>query len=274
MSLVILKILLVGGSFLSLFLLERVFPYRNIKPIEQNRHVPSNLLLWLANSLLSIVFILAFTKSISDLIPYLSPNVVTNFRNNFLNPITQLLLDLIIYDAFLYWWHRFNHQIPLLWRFHRVHHLDEHLDTTTAVRFHPIEVLLSSFVRVPVILLFAIPFSSLVIIETCVLLSSLFQHSNLRLPHRLQQWLSIVMVTPEWHFMHHEPDRRNTDSHYGNLLTLWDRIFFSQAYGKPNQQMRLGLPNWRDLNIFLLLISPFINNKTMQQWQTKKIFKK
>jgi sterol desaturase/sphingolipid hydroxylase (fatty acid hydroxylase superfamily) len=92
-----------------------------------------------------------------------------------------LLLDLALLDCLLYWWHRANHVVPVLWRFHAGHHLDRFLDTTSAVRFHAGEVPLSALARAGVIVLLALPLGSVLVFETRVLMAAMFLHSNLRL---------------------------------------------------------------------------------------------
>ena len=83
-------------------------------------------------------------------------------------------LDLLLLDCWIYWWHRINHRLPLLWRFHEVHHLDEMLDTTSALRFHFGEVVLSSFVRAGLIFMLAMPLASVVVFEVLCWLQRCF----------------------------------------------------------------------------------------------------
>ena len=99
----------------------------------------------------------------------------------------RLALDFLILDLWLYAWHRLNHEWPLLWRFHQVHHRDEFLDATSAVRFHPGEVLLSAIARAPIIVLADISFASVLAFETLTLLAAVFHHSNARLPRRVER---------------------------------------------------------------------------------------
>jgi sterol desaturase/sphingolipid hydroxylase (fatty acid hydroxylase superfamily) len=96
-----------------------------------------------------------------------------------------LTLDILLLDLWIYWWHRANHEIPLLWRFHQVHHLDETLDVTSAVRFHAGEVVLSALVRALVIVAFDIPLASVILFEGLVLACAIFHHSDARLPQRV-----------------------------------------------------------------------------------------
>ncbi len=92
------------------------------------------------------------------------------------------LRSLVLLDLWIYWWHRANHRVPFLWRFHEVHHLDQFLDMTTALRFHLGEVLLSAIVRGVIIVILAVPLMSVVIFETALLLATMFHHSNMKLP--------------------------------------------------------------------------------------------
>lgn len=152
-----------------------------------------------------------------------------------------LALDLLLLDLFIYWWHRANHEIPFLWRFHEVHHLDRFLDTTTAVRFHFGEVIASAFLRGAFVFIMGIPLASVLIFEILVLLAALFQHSNLRLPRGLERALTAVIVTPAWHWMHHHAKRVDTDSNYGTALTLWDRLFGTACRHRRAPDMPIGV---------------------------------
>ena len=123
-----------------------------------------------------------------------------------------LLLDLLLLDFLIYWWHRANHELPFLWRFHSVHHLDRFLDPTSAVRFDFGEVLLSALARAGVIVVLAIPLASVLVFETLVLMAAMFHHSNLRLPPRFERTLSFLVVMPAIHWVHHHRKRLDTDS--------------------------------------------------------------
>ena len=167
-----------------------------------------------------------------------------------------LLIDFLILDFFIYWWHRFNHIIPFLWRFHEVHHLDAFLDVTSATRFHFGEVILSAVMRGGVILLLDIPLLSIVVFETIVLFSSLFQHSNIRISDSVSRYLSYVIVTPNWHWMHHHAKREDTDSNYGNSLTIWDRLFGSKNLNSRQIDMKIGVERRPERSFFGLILRP------------------
>jgi len=170
---------------------------------------------------------------------------------------TGLAMDLLILDFAIYWWHRANHVFQPLWRFHEVHHLDQFLDTTTAVRFHFGEVFLSACLRAVVIILCGIPLASVLVFETMVLLMALFNHSNLRLPAWLERPLSWVLVTPSIHWVHHHAVRRDTDSNYGNTLSVWDRLFGSLSPTVRWPEMPIGVERMGPKTLGNLLIRPF-----------------
>lgn len=168
-----------------------------------------------------------------------------------------LLADLLLLDFLIYWWHRANHELPFLWRFHEVHHLDGFLDTTSALRFHFGEVLLSAAARAVVIFLLDIPILSIVVFESVVLMAAIFHHSNLRLPGGLERGLSRVIITPSIHWVHHHALRRDTDSNYGNFFSFWDRLFGSSRGATRRLDMKIGVERRPEKGFLALLASPF-----------------
>lgn len=172
----------------------------------------------------------------------------------------QLALDLVLLDLWVYAWHRANHECKLLWRFHRVHHLDQFLDTTSAVRFHPGEVLLSALARAPLIVLADIPLTSLAIFDTLVLLGALFHHSNVGLPPRLEAALRYLVVTPSHHWVHHHVGA-DTNSNYATVLSVWDRVFRSWSATSRTSQMQIGVGE-PDAPLVALAARPFLRNVT------------
>ena len=170
---------------------------------------------------------------------------------------TGLVIDLLLLDCWIYFWHRANHAIPLLWRFHEVHHLDENLDVSSALRFHFGEVILSSLVRAVVIFVLAIPVSTVAIFEVLLTLSAMFHHSNIRLPAWIERPLSYVIVTPSLHFMHHHALRADTDSNYAAGLAIWDRIFRSRSTHARTLIMPMGVEGVADMPLHRLILRPF-----------------
>jgi sterol desaturase/sphingolipid hydroxylase (fatty acid hydroxylase superfamily) len=180
-----------------------------------------------------------------------------DWRPEWMSGVGALLFDLLLLDFWIYWWHRANHEVPFLWRFHEVHHLDEFLDSTSGVRFHVGEVLLSAAARAVVIFLIAIPLSSVVVFETALLLATIFHHSNLRLPARLERLLSFVIVTPSIHWVHHHALRRDTDSNYSTILSCWDLAFTSRSPTRRTPDLVIGVEREHDRAFVSLLLRPF-----------------
>jgi sterol desaturase/sphingolipid hydroxylase (fatty acid hydroxylase superfamily) len=168
-----------------------------------------------------------------------------------------LVADLIVLDLWIYAWHRMNHVVPFLWRFHEVHHLDEMLDTSSALRFHFGEVILSSLFRAVVIYLLAMPLASVVVFEVLVLISALFHHSNLKLPSGFERLLSFVIVTPAIHWVHHHAKRSDTDSNYATVLSVWDLLFRSRSSFLRTLDMPIGVEGRKERSFLRLIFKPF-----------------
>lgn len=166
-------------------------------------------------------------------------------------------LDLLVLDFWIYWWHRANHEIPMLWRFHQVHHLDETLDASSALRFHFGEVLLSALVRAVVIVVLDIPLAPVILFEALVLAGAIFHHSDAKLPRGLESGLARLIVTPSIHWVHHHAVRADTDSNYGTVLSVWDRLFGSMSATRRWARMPIGVEGRRDRPFARLLTTPF-----------------
>lgn len=168
-----------------------------------------------------------------------------------------LLVDIVLLDLWIYWWHRANHTLPVLWRFHEVHHLDRFLDTTSAVRFHFGEVLLSALARAAVIVALDIALVAVLVFETLVLISALFHHSNVRLPAGIERALSRAIITPSIHWVHHHAVRADTDSNYGTIFSFWDRLFGSRSRTQRTPGMPIGVERRPEKSLGALLLRPF-----------------
>ena len=159
---------------------------------------------------------------------------------------------IVLFDIWQYWWHRFNHRMPLLWRFHAVHHADADMDASSGVRFHTVEMLYSLLARLAVLPLIGVSVPQLVLYETLSLPVILFHHSNMRIPGGLDRVLRCVIVTPWMHYVHHSQWQPETDSNYASFLSVWDRLFGSFRLRDKPAEIVLGLadyeePEWRPL---------------------------
>jgi sterol desaturase/sphingolipid hydroxylase (fatty acid hydroxylase superfamily)/rhodanese-related sulfurtransferase len=150
-------------------------------------------------------------------------------------------LAVLLLDGWTYCWHRLNHRVPLLWRFHRVHHSDAQMDVTTAGRFHFGEIALSSLLRVPLILLLGVRLPELVAYEALMFTVVQFHHANIGLPEWLDRLLRLVIVTPAMHKVHHSRVQHETDSNYTSLLSFWDRLFGTFRLRDDPRTIRFGL---------------------------------
>jgi sterol desaturase/sphingolipid hydroxylase (fatty acid hydroxylase superfamily) len=121
--------------------------------------------------------------------------------------------------------HRAAHRYALLWRFHRLHHGDPALDLSTALRNHPVELLLAMLVASGTALLLGASPGAVAIADTILFAQNLCTHANVRLPAGLARRLEWVFVTPGAHCVHHSDERALTDSNYGESVSWWDRLF-------------------------------------------------
>lgn len=174
------------------------------------------------------------------------------------------LLAILLLDAWTYFWHRINHRFPFLWRFHRVHHSDPHMDVTTANRFHIGEIAMSSILRVPLIILLGISIGQLAVYEILMFAVVQFHHANIGISEKWDRVLRLFIVTPYMHKVHHSRWQPETDSNYSSLLSIWDRIFRSFRINEKPETIRLGLDEFdhpADQTIPGLLRTPLAKRK-------------
>ncbi len=157
------------------------------------------------------------------------------------NPILASALLVICLDLWAYFWHRLNHQVPLLWQFHRFHHCDVEMDVTTGFRFHPIEILLSELFRLPLFILLGTDAVEILLYNLLSFPVILLHHSNVALPKRLDSMLSYLIPSPNFHRLHHSVLSSEMNSNYGSLLSVWDRLFGSLVWRDVSCDLRLGV---------------------------------
>jgi len=157
----------------------------------------------------------------------------------------------VVFDLWMYLWHRANHSVGWLWRFHRVHHSDLAMDVTTALRFHLGEMMLSVLLRLAVIPLLGITLGDLVLYELILQPVIYFHHSNVALPERWDRVMRGVMVSPNMHRVHHSDLPVETNSNYASIFSFWDRL--GCTYRRRDvRTIRYGLkefrqPQWQTL---------------------------
>ena len=179
----------------------------------------------------------------------------------------EWVIAFFLLDYTNYLWHIVNHKVPLLWRFHIVHHTDIDLDVTTAIRFHAGEMIASVFFRgFAVFIVGAAPILVLVY-EIFFEAATQFHHSNWKLPFRLEKVLNWIFVTPRMHGIHHSIIRKETDSNYSVIFSFWDRMHRTVNLGIPHNEIITGVPVYSDpkeLTVGYLLKLPFTK---IRQWK-------
>ena len=148
-------------------------------------------------------------------------------------------------DAVSYLWHRANHRVPLLWRFHQVHHADASFHVTTGLRFHPGELILALPVRLAVVLALGVPPAGVLVFELVFGVANLLEHGNFDWPRRIEPALRRVLITPALHRSHHIADWRELNTNFGTVLSLWDRLAGTYRASEPGRRVATGLPDWK-----------------------------
>jgi sterol desaturase/sphingolipid hydroxylase (fatty acid hydroxylase superfamily) len=178
-------------------------------------------------------------------------------------PAAVIALDLAIYLQ-----HVLFHAVPALWRLHRMHHADLEIDVTTGARFHPVEILLSMGIKLGVVAALGAPAAGVLAFEVLLNATSMFNHSNVRMPTRLDRVLRWIVVTPDMHRVHHSTAARETNSNFGFNLPWWDRLFgtYRDQPAAGHNAMTLGVEQFRDpaeQRLDRMLTQPFrANDKT------------
>ena len=177
-----------------------------------------------------------------------------------LSPVAKAIVIILLIDLWMYVWHRLNHEIALLWRFHSVHHSDPTLDVTTSWRFHYIEILISELLRLPLFMLLGAGIEHLLLYSLIMTPIIEFQHSNVSIAPALDRLLRLIIPSPMMHRLHHSSLRNEHDSNYGSMLSLWDRLFGTLLTKDNIGDLSLGLDNESDSDkqqLSALLLRPF-----------------
>ena len=184
----------------------------------------------------------------------------------------KLVLGVMLFDFVNYWFHRTAHRIPLLWRFHRVHHSDTRMDASTNFRAHPIELVVFGTSNIVASAIFGLDLLSLGLFFLVLTPLLFLEHSNIKFPAWLDRTLGLLFTTPNIHKVHHEQDQYYTDSNYSDIFILWDRIFGTFKY-KPPSEINFGLREFEDdrkQTFWYLIRSPFMNFRRVSSEELKK----
>jgi len=256
-----IRFFLFSGGIIFFLIFELAASYRP-GTIPKIKRWAINISLTLFNSIILNLF---FAAAVIKAIAY-----VTDHRLGVLNIIelprwVTILVTVAFMDFMLYVWHLLNHEMPLLWRFHRVHHSDLDMDVSTATRFHIGELAISSVIKIALIFFLGADFSGVLIFESALVLAAQFHHSSLRVPGWLETFLWILFVPPSMHRIHHSVVIKERNTNYGTIFSIWDRILGTLLTHVDQDRIRIGVGAYqrqKELNFHHLLVMPF--NKSIR----------
>ncbi len=245
------------------FLTETKFPLR--------RRVQPRFRRIVINTLLSMpAFVLLRLMLIPGMVWLAMQNESWHIGLNYLYQLpswTENIIAFILLDYGIYWWHIILHRMPLMWRFHLVHHTDLDMDVTTAFRFHFGEIIGSVIFRGAIVLLSGVSPLIVLIYEIIFEAETQFHHSNTKLPIRFERILNKVIVTPRMHGIHHSVIKDKTDSNYATIFSFWDRLHKTARVNIHQDDVNVGVPHYHDeneLTVKHLLKLPFTK---IREWK-------
>ena len=204
------------GAFALGLALERIAPHAALRPAWR-----ANLGLWLFDAMLMAAVCGACGWTVAAWAQTSGVGLLNEVDASLGVGIAATVVGL---DLVSYGWHRANHEVGFLWRFHRVHHADADYHVSTALRFHPGELLLALPVRLAAIALLGAPPVAVIAFEAIFGIANVLEHGNFDLPQRVERAVGTVLVTPALHRRHHSTERSERDSNFGTILCLWDRL--------------------------------------------------
>jgi sterol desaturase/sphingolipid hydroxylase (fatty acid hydroxylase superfamily) len=176
----------------------------------------------------------------------------------------EIIIGFVVLDFTMYMHHVLHHTLPTLWRLHMMHHADLDFDLTTGLRFHPIEVIISTVIKLATVAALGMPPIAVLAFEVALNATSMFNHSNIVIPLKVDRLLRLLVVTPDMHRVHHSVIIKETNSNFGFNFPWWDRVFgtYKDQPDKGHTDMVIGLSQFREqhkLSLPLLLILPFVS---------------
>lgn len=216
----------------------------------------SNILLLVVGTVCSQLFLKVSPLAVSSLASELGFGLFNLWS---MAPWIEMILGVVFLDLVIYFQHRFFHYSDFFWKFHRVHHLDTFLDATTALRFHPIEIIFSLLIKTTVVFLMGVSVDTVLLFEIILSSMAIFNHANIQLPKRVEEYLQYFIVTPNFHVIHHHPDTDKHNSNYGFNLSIWDYIFrsYSRNESYDFKKFKCGLGGEKVDSLKGMLMIPF-----------------
>jgi len=240
-------------AFFSIFAAMALFEIRlprretthyNGKPLKEQRWLSHGLLVVVNSVTLRLIFPLAAVGTAI----YAADHGIGLFNGIAMPWYIGAVVAFFALDFAVWLEHWASHKVPLLWRIHRMHHADTDLDVTTALRFHPMEILLSMIWKAAVVVALGAPVLAVLLFEIVLNGMAMFNHANVKLPLWLDRWMRLVFVTPDMHRVHHSLHQPETDSNYGFNFSFWDRLFntYTAQPKDGHEKMLIGLEYYRD----------------------------
>ncbi|WP_010089224.1 sterol desaturase family protein [Burkholderia ubonensis] len=249
-----------GVAFVIIFALERIFPKFEYPRQLNFKRVVRNVIVGVTyRGIFSPVVIAPLMLYVTRDLPYRLP------RPDWFTGVTAFVIDIFIMDCLNYLIHLSAHKIPVLWRFHTLHHLDMHIDSTTGFRQHFGEKFLVLAIRLPVMYAFAIPYKTVIAFEVISFCVTTFHHSNINIPEKFERALSKIFVMPTFHNIHHGREVEYTDTNYGFIFSIWDRLFGTYSIDYRPEKFSNGLDHHDDFPAPKLLYLPF-TTKPVKEW--------
>ncbi len=179
--------------------------------------------------------------------------------------VPTIILSVLALDLVIYLQHLMFHAVPLFWRLHMVHHADLDIDVTTGLRFHPLEILLSIFIKMAAVAALGPSMTAVLVFEILLNATAMFNHANIALPTGIDRWLRLLVVTPDMHRVHHSVIIRETNSNFGFNFPWWDRLLgtYRPQPAKGHLKMTIGISQYRnhaDLSLGKVLLLPITGN--------------
>ncbi|HEV7298022.1 MAG TPA: sterol desaturase family protein [Tepidisphaeraceae bacterium] len=253
------------GGFVALAWLERRYPLRRKTHEPTATHDARNIAIaGMAGAVMQLAE-RPITNRLTLLVRERSIGLLPALR---LPSAVDTVLGCLLLDVTLYHWHYLAHKVPLLWRFHRVHHADLDMNASTGLRFHFGEILISVLFRAAQVLVFGISRRALSIWGTLLLIEVMFHHSNIGLPRATERWLSKLIVTPRLHGIHHSLEPDEVNSNWSSGLTIWDWLHgtFRRHPKLDDALLDIGVPELREprqVTLGKLITLPVADNRAL-----------
>jgi sterol desaturase/sphingolipid hydroxylase (fatty acid hydroxylase superfamily) len=243
--------IIISVYVLLIFILERII-YKNYFKIDT-----------LSNTKLRLFKNISFGILVKIVIPIFIIYIVKNLQYTYLWKLPQnwlvYLIDVLVLDLSLYWFHFYAHKNPLIWKFHEIHHSDNILDSTTGLRIHFTEPVIALLFKLPAIFILAIPVKIYILYEIILTIVGVFHHSNIKVPLLIDKYVGAVIALPSTHCVHHHATPRDTNSNYGFVFLFWDVLFGTLNKVERQKNWKYGLKYAEDKAFIKLLYYPFTN---------------